>query len=386
MANLTDGTNLTGTITLSKATGTKVTLDTDSKYLTKDIELTINAPTTTATASGATVSYGDGWITAGSTTVTDANLVAGNIKKNVSIFGVIGTLDSGNIVITDTPDANGGTIRTITSVEDPVVLQTKSNITPGASSITVTPDTGYDGMTSVQINGDANLIAANIKSGVSIFGVTGTHEGSANSGTTLTQDQDGYIILPSTGSGSSGGGSSPSATSHTIHLEFTDSTNTDISVYYNDALIGTMITAYTPTTYGQKTVSSAALDNTVWYNPWAITINVELVDHTKSTADMMINSNGEIISQEWYYVSDYINVDESMTFSYICGYWTYINVYDSSKSLLRTINVYNDGTQDQNDTNIGYGTLSGSELTNAKYVRLSSPDNTSSGMSLIRTA
>lgn len=91
MAILNDSTNLTGTITLSKATGTKVVLDTDKKYLTKDIELTINAPTTTATANGATVSYGEGWITAGSTTVTDSNLVAGNIKSGTSIFGVTGT-------------------------------------------------------------------------------------------------------------------------------------------------------------------------------------------------------------------------------------------------------------------------------------------------------
>lgn len=94
MSNLTDGTNLTGTITLSKATGTKVTLDTDHKYLTKDIELTINTPTTTATANGATVSYGSGWITAGSTTVTDANLVATNIKQGTTIFGVTGTYTS----------------------------------------------------------------------------------------------------------------------------------------------------------------------------------------------------------------------------------------------------------------------------------------------------
>ena len=66
-------------------------------------------------------------------------------------------------------------------------LQTKTNITPTISSQTITPDSGYDGLSSIQINGDTNLVAGNIKNGVSIFNVTGTYEGSGGG------DSDGLI-------------------------------------------------------------------------------------------------------------------------------------------------------------------------------------------------
>lgn len=63
--------------------------------------------------------------------------------------------------------------------------------------------------------------------------------------------------------GNGGGGSG--LASHIIHLEFTDNTDTDIEVDYDDSLIGAMITSYTPVTYSSKTVDSAALDNVIWY-------------------------------------------------------------------------------------------------------------------------
>lgn len=57
--------------------------------------------------------------------------------------------------------------------------QTKT-VTPTKDGLTVTPGI-MNVLTKVTVNGDANLVAGNIKSGVSIFGVTGTYEGSSGS-------------------------------------------------------------------------------------------------------------------------------------------------------------------------------------------------------------
>lgn len=60
-----------------------------------------------------------------------------------------------------------------------------------------------------------------------------------------------------------GGGTS--ATEHDIYFEFSDSTNTTITAYYDSTFISDAITATTPTTYGGKTVTLAQLDGVAWY-------------------------------------------------------------------------------------------------------------------------
>ena len=61
-----------------------------------------------------------------------------------------------------------------------VPTQTKS-VTPTSSTQNVTPDSGKF-LSKVTVSGDINLVAENIKSGVSIFGVSGTLEESSGSG------------------------------------------------------------------------------------------------------------------------------------------------------------------------------------------------------------
>lgn len=143
----------------------------------------------------------------------DSNLIAGNIKKGVTIFNVTGSYN----------EATGGP-----------TLQSKT-VSPSESTQTVSPDSGYDGLSKVTVNaisstyigsdvtkksaatyipkttdqsiasgqylsgtqtikGDANLVAGNIKSGVNIFGVTGTYAGGGSSGGNGNNNVEAYVI------------------------------------------------------------------------------------------------------------------------------------------------------------------------------------------------
>lgn len=107
-----------------------------------------------------------------------ANLLAQNIRKDVNIAGVVGTYE-----------ATAPTMR----------LQQKT-ATPGRSSQTVTPDSGYDGLSQVTVSGDTNLTASNIKSGVTIFGVSGTYDPQPSVQTrTVTPTYFPYTVEPQSG-------------------------------------------------------------------------------------------------------------------------------------------------------------------------------------------
>ena len=60
----------------------------------------------------------------------------------------------------------------------PDQLQEKT-VTPTKEGLSVAPDSGFDGLSKVTVNGDNNLVPENIKEGTSIFGIMGTHAGEA---------------------------------------------------------------------------------------------------------------------------------------------------------------------------------------------------------------
>lgn len=105
------------------------------------------------------------------TTATASDVASGKYFYTAAGQKVQGTASSGSIIVSDTTDSHGGTIRTITTGQA-VNLQTKT-ITPTGSQQTITPDTGYNGFSEVIVE--------------------------AVSGGYITQDANGHIILPPDG-------------------------------------------------------------------------------------------------------------------------------------------------------------------------------------------
>lgn len=147
--------------------------------------------------------------------LTDTTAVASDVAQGKYFYGADGTKTvgtatggTGAISVVDTTDSHGGTVRTITAIDI----------------------------------SDTTAIASDVAQGKYFYTADGTKT-----------------------AGTASGGSTPSATQHSIYFEFSDDTNTTITAYYDSTFISDAITATTPTTYGGKTVDSASLDNIVWY-------------------------------------------------------------------------------------------------------------------------
>lgn len=114
----------------------------------------------------------------------DSDFVESNIKAGVTIFGVTGNYSGSG---TDTSDATAtaGDIRTgktayVQGVKITGSLLEKSaqTYTPGTADQTIAANRILTGVQTIQ--GDADLVASNIKNGVNIFGVTGNYSGSGS--------------------------------------------------------------------------------------------------------------------------------------------------------------------------------------------------------------
>lgn len=144
--------------------------------------------------------------------------------------------------------ANGATSKTDTTLSDAVKSLAdgygQSGTTPTLVQKSITLNGAYD-----PDDDDADgysAVTVNVQGGASM---------------TEVQNQYGTELVIA-----SAPGSAPSATRHVLYFEYEDETNETVYAYYDDALIGPAITATTPTTHNNKTVTLAQLDGTTWYS------------------------------------------------------------------------------------------------------------------------
>lgn len=67
--------------------------------------------------------------------------------------------------------------KVIVNVPSTTVKLQEKTATPSQAEQVISPDSGYDGLSKVTINGDSDLVATNIKQGINIFGIEGTYQG-----------------------------------------------------------------------------------------------------------------------------------------------------------------------------------------------------------------
>lgn len=151
----------------------------------ESLNVTPSTSAQTITAPSGTDGYSPVNVSAVTSSI-DANISSGNIKSGVSILGVTGTVTelkgetrsvfitstAGN-TFTPTSGKNGITSITVTPTN-----QAKT-ITPTTSSQSISVPSGYSGFGVLTVNAvtssiDSNISAGNIKSGVSILGVSGS--------------------------------------------------------------------------------------------------------------------------------------------------------------------------------------------------------------------
>lgn len=140
--------------------------------------------------------------------ISDTTATADKILEGYTAYGangqkLIGTASGQSLLITDTTDSHGGTIRTITGKV--VLLQTKT-ITPTSSQQVVNPDEGYDGFSQVTVGAGGSAINNQNKT---VTPTTSQQSITADSGytglgtVTVNAMPTGTVTAPSSISGSS---------------------------------------------------------------------------------------------------------------------------------------------------------------------------------------
>lgn len=254
--------------TLSPATynnpvATKGTVSNNSINITPSFEVTSSGSINTGTISGTPVIIQASELVNGAKNITTnaSNIDVTNyatVNVNVSGGGNNQSLKnytvsaSGNQYIS--PDGGyDGMNQVALTVPALTLPSSTSSSASGALKLTIIPSTtnkyiniptGYNTTASYYaIQGDADLIANNIKNGVSIFGVTGTYEGSTGGYVAnVTPTNDSFVISnvsfsPTKILGMSGYGASQSNRTYGFYFVY-NSPNWNEDYYYSNARTG----------------------------------------------------------------------------------------------------------------------------------------------------
>ncbi len=142
-----------------------------NRYVTATSGANITSWSNASALTTMTGSIATGYYSGKSCEFTDANLIAANIKSGTNIFGVTGSLTQAYSACID---GALNSSQCSTAANRYVTATLGGNVSGANASLSVAIPTGfYDGTKSASVS-DTNLLASNIKSGVSVFGVSGS--------------------------------------------------------------------------------------------------------------------------------------------------------------------------------------------------------------------
>lgn len=163
-------------------------------------KVTVNAiPSAYKNTSDATVAAGD--ILSGKVAYTSTGKVTGTMASNTLATPTI-TVSNAGLVTASVTQAAGYTAGGTKNATKQITAKAAETFTPGTANKTIAANQYLTGVQTIK--GDSNLTAANIKSGVSIFGVTGTHAGTTIKNQSKTVDPNTYSITVTPDSGYTG--------------------------------------------------------------------------------------------------------------------------------------------------------------------------------------
>lgn len=155
-------------------TSVKCKVSQAGKIVTSTLGSSVTSWSNATSSNTVTANIPDGYYSSQMCYLQDTDLIPTNIKNGINVFGVTGSLQEAYAACNDNA-LNAA--QCSTAVNRYVASTLGGNITGANASLSTTIPTGFYNGSSTATMSDTNLVAANIKNGTSIFGVTGNYLG-----------------------------------------------------------------------------------------------------------------------------------------------------------------------------------------------------------------